>query len=297
MVAAREEDQGGLLLANLPAILEAEAPTRLPKGMTPVRLTLAGAWLAILASLLTAGISLRGSLALSEKRSRFASAITHELRTPLTTFRMYSEMLLLDMVKDPEQRRDYLETLTRESARLSRLVENVLSWSGVEEGRLTPRASRVGVNGLLSGIAPVLRSRADTFGMEIAIDMDTEAGEVEVDPDTISQILFNLVDNGCKYAGPSGGPLTLTTKTEPGAVTIEVRDHGPGIPGNERHHLFSPFERAGRDGTDGIPGLGLGLALSRGLARSQGGDLTHEPPPGGGSRFVLRLPVKKANVQ
>ena len=118
---------------------------------------------------------------------------------PLTTFRMYSEMLAEDIVTDPEQRRVYLETLKDESDRLSRLVENVLCYARLEDGRYRGRRERITVAALLDHVAPVLARRAAGCGMQLTIT-PAEAG-VEVDPDAIAQILFNLVDNACKYAG------------------------------------------------------------------------------------------------
>ena len=98
------------------------------------------------------GFTLRSTMALGERRARFASAVTHELRTPLTTFRMYSEMLADDMVKDPAQRATYLSTLRSEADRLSRLVENVLCFARLEDGRYRGRRERVAVSDLLERV-------------------------------------------------------------------------------------------------------------------------------------------------
>jgi signal transduction histidine kinase len=96
------------------------------------------------------------------------------------------------------------------------------------------------------------------------------------------------VENACKYGGP---PIHVGASTHLGTLRLSVRDHGPGVPPPVARRIFRPFERGARDETDAVRGLGLGLALSRGLARDLGGDLTLEAPPDGGACFVLTLPV------
>jgi signal transduction histidine kinase len=126
--------------------------------------------------------------------------------------------------------------------------------------------------------------------MELHVESSTDS-RVETDPELVGQILFNLVDNGCKYARSAQTPgITIAVRSTARQVEIEVRDDGPGIDPDEAARLFEPFHRAGREATN-IPGIGLGLSLSRELARSLGGDLLYAASPGGGSVFTLTLPV------
>jgi signal transduction histidine kinase len=115
---------------------------------------------------------------------------------------------------------------------------------------------------------------------------------VTTDPAAVEQVLFNLVDNACKYGrGAALAVIELTAVARGRSVSIAVRDHGPGVAAREAARLFEPFRKSARDAAEGAAGVGLGLALSRRLARQMGGDLTHEPPADGGATFVLALPL------
>lgn len=278
-------------LATLPAILESQPLTTEPfKAWSATHSVLIVAWVGLLVSLLATGFTMRSTLQLGERRARFASAVTHELRTPLTTFRMYSEMLADDMVEDPAQRKRYLETLKGESDRLSRLVENVLSYSRLEEGRYNTHPERVSIQGLLDRVIPVLERRTNDANLELHTEIQNGT-HLDVDVDAVTQILFNLVDNACKYAA-DGKRIELFATAEIGKVRLTIRDHGLGISQQHRAHVFKPFERGGIDAGDNeSPGVGLGLALARGLARDLGGDLLLAAESGEGAAFTLEIPI------
>jgi signal transduction histidine kinase len=288
-----EADHEGLLLATIPATLSPGVePLPGPSGWSPATTTLLAAWVAALVALGAVGISLRSSIRYGEKRSRFASIVTHELRTPLTTFRMYSEMLARGMV--PEERRgEYLATLERESARLATLVENVLAYSRLEEGRARLRRESTTASTLLERVTPELRRRATEAGMELSIE-DRLGGEVPVETDieAVEQILVNLVDNACKYGrSREGRGLELQVHAGRSALELRLQDHGRGVPPGAARAIFHAFDRGHRDATDPHPGIGLGLALARGLARDLGGDLVlEEGQAGSGARFLLTVP-------
>ncbi len=289
---APDPEADGRLLAAIPARLETTWP-ELAHGpvATPARAGLAVSWIATLLALVAVGVTLRASIDLGEKRSRFASTVTHELRSPLTTFRMYSEMLAKGMVPD-ERRTSYLETLQRESHRLSILVENVLAYARLEEGRAGLRRDRLSAREVLERVVPELERHAEAAGTSLHVDAE-EAGEelVRVDADAVEQILFNLVDNAGKYGrSDDEAAIELGARVDDGFLELRIRDRGPGIPSSAARAIFRPFERGDRDPADPNPGVGLGLALARGLARDLGGDLVLESPPDGGACFCLRIP-------
>src|SRR6185503_18955163 len=152
----------GRMLGSVPVMLKSRCPMIAAGPLfTPARTTLGITWLSVLGAIIATAITLRASIAFGEKRSRFASAVTHELRTPLTTFRMYSEMLAEGMVRDEAQRRTYLETLKTESSRLATLVENVLSYALLEDGRAVSHAQRTTIGDMLRRLTGVLSRRAD----------------------------------------------------------------------------------------------------------------------------------------
>lgn len=286
-----QADTAGTMLATIPVALNAPSPAVAATAvLSPARLTLIITWLAVLAGMVAVAVTLRASIAFGQKRSRFASAVTHELRTPLTTFRMYSEMLADGMVRDPGQRQTYLDTLKSESGRLSSLVENVLAFARLEEGRSRRRPAATTLGRLLSAAVPQLRRRAETAGMSLSVESSApEDAPLTVDPEAVEQILFNLVDNACKYcADAADRTIHLSAAADDGRITLSVRDHGPGIADLHAASIFVPFERGHRNQGDATAGVGLGLALARGLARDMGGDLRLVRQDGG-ALFELRL--------
>ena len=291
MASADAYEEPGRLLATLPVrlvpgLVSAEAE----EGLSPLRLSLIVAWVCVVLAGAAVAVLLWGTVALSERRAAFVSAVTHELRTPLTTFRMYSEMLAGGMVADEAKRLRYLDTLRRESERLVHLVENVLSYARLERGRARGRSEMVALADLVGRIGPRLAERAQQAGFQVVIENGGDA-TVRADPSAVEQILFNLVDNACKYAaGAADKHIHLVAEAAGGRGVLKVCDHGPGISARDAKRLFRPFSKSARDAANSAPGVGLGLALSRRLARDMGGDLTLVPRPGDGACFALSLP-------
>lgn len=257
----------------------------------PVSPTLRVAWLAVAMAVLAGFLLVRGIIGLSERRASFVSAVTHELRTPLTTFRLYSEMLERGAVRE-EKKGDYLRVLSREADRLSHLVENVLAFSRIERGNARSQVRDIAVGELLELSRERLESRLATAGMELEMDSSCRA-LVRVDTAAVDHILFNLIDNAAKYASTGMPPEVHLHARDAGRfVEINVRDHGPGIAECERAKIFRPFHKSAREAAETRPGVGLGLALSRRLARNLGGDLIYQPGPCGAC-FTLHLPATR----
>ena len=285
-------------LASIPAVLVAgETAPAVHTLSSPLRLSLALAWAGVLGASVAAAALLHGTLALSERRAAFVSAVTHELRTPLTTFKLYSEMLAEDMIPEPAQRKKYLTTLCAEAARLGHLVENVLSYARLERGRARQNRECLTARQLVERTAPRLAERAEQAGITLVTDTETpSAGHpLEIDVSAVEQILFNLVDNACKYAGPVAEDKRLhleivASAASPDEITLRVRDHGPGLTPEAKHRLFQPFSRSASAAAQGTPGVGLGLALCRRLSRSLGGSISLDTTAGEGASFLLRLP-------
>ena len=282
------------LLAAIPARLvpgDVAQPTS--ATWSPLRGSLVAAWVAMAVAAAALAALLASVLALAERRAAFVSSVTHELRTPLTTFRLYSGMLEEGMVPEEEIQGCHT-TLRREADRLTHLVENVLAYAGLERGRHASRTGPVPVADLLARIVTRAAERAEGAGFmwRVEVAPDAEAAVVVTDPAAVEQVLFNLVDNACKYArGAEPAEIALTVGRRGPHLTLAVRDHGPGITPREVARLFEPFRKSARDAAEGVAGVGLGLALSRRLARQMGGDLVSDPPADGGARFVLRLPL------
>jgi signal transduction histidine kinase len=291
--ATPDERAWGSRLATVPVSLSVgQLAVASASVFTPVRVTIGVAWLVVLLGMTAVAATLRQSISFGEKRSRFATAVTHELRTPLTTFRMYTEMLADGMIQDEQQRQTYLTTLKDESGRLASLVENVLSYARLEEGRRVGKQEDISVGELIQRVKPLLERRVADAGMtlecETSLPLETV---VHTDSESYNQIVFNLIDNACKYASDAKDlSIHLRIAQDEGRLTTTVCDHGSGITADRARMIFEPFER-GSFGASDKPGIGLGLALSRRLARDLGGDLVCKPAHECGACFELVLPI------
>ena len=265
---------------------------------SPIRFSLLVAWACVLLAAVAVGVLLNGAVSLSERRGAFVSAVTHELRTPLTTFKMYSEMLAEGMVTDPEKRKFYLGTLCSEANRLSHLVENVLAYARLERGSARSRVEKVSLGELIERVQPRLLQRVEQVGLRFVVDSEEAALRtvVQVDVSAVEQIIFNLVDNACKYAAPGATEKIIHLEALPNGkfAMLRVRDHGQGITRQEAKKLFRPFSKSAHEAAHSAPGVGLGLALCRRLSRSLGGDLRLDESVKNGACFELRLPIAAA---
>jgi len=295
VTATTRPDDDPLRLASLPVRL---VPGFLPLPplpyWSPLRNSLVVAWACVMLAVAAVGLVLHGTVSLSERRAAFVSAVTHELRTPLTTFRLYSEMLADGMIKDEHQQHTYLSTLEAEAERLSHLVENVLAYARIERGSARNHKEHISIQEILDRVLPRLRQRASQSNMEIAVEAEEPDNKVKlrVDVAALEQILFNLVDNACKYAAPRAADRTIHVQamTRGPMAMIRVRDHGGGIAPSERRSIFRPFHKSADAAAHSAPGVGLGLALCVRLSKALGGRLSLEKVYGSGASFVLELP-------
>ncbi|MES2995250.1 MAG: HAMP domain-containing sensor histidine kinase [Verrucomicrobiota bacterium] len=279
----------GSALVSFPWKLVVPPPEESAFVLPPViRFTLVAGWAAAIVAVLAAWTLVVGLLRLSERRASFVSAVTHELRTPLTTFQLYSDMLAEGTVRE-EKRDGYFRTLRTEARRLSHLVENVLAFSRIERGSARSTSS-VHTTGKLIG--PMI-GRFETRLAEAAMTLSFDPAEtswtanVKTNAATMEHILFNLIDNAAKYS--TGKTVRLSATEERNSVAISLTDDGPGIPATDRRKIFRPFHKSAAAAAETKPGVGLGLALSRRLARAAGGDLVYAPDQRGSS-FTLVLP-------
>ncbi|WP_193210482.1 sensor histidine kinase [Luteolibacter marinus] len=281
-----------LALVSFPFRLETH---ELPQALAaPLGGPLRAGWIAVIVAIAAVALLVRGILRLSERRASFVSAVTHELRTPLTTFQLYSDMLQSGAVKE-EKRGDYFKTLHREAGRLSHLVENVLAFSRIERGSARAAPRETGAGGLVQPMLERFGDRLQEAGLQLEVDLEESAwqSKVRADPAAVEHVLFNLFDNAAKYAaGSSPAQVRLTAEVRGSFLAVMVADHGPGIPAREAGRVFHAFHKSAAAAAESRPGVGLGLALSRRLARAGGGDLKLEESDGG-CRFVLTLPLAR----
>jgi len=304
-----DDSDVGPRLATLPVAFAPGGAVALPPDRwTPALIAVLITWVAAVGAIGAVGLALRAVMNLSDRRGRFVTAVTHELRTPLTTFRLYAQMLADGMVTDESVRREYLGTLRRESDRLTGIVENVLEYARLARVRGSRGAASgerpISAGELMARLVPPASRRAEESGMDLVVSDelgDAREETMTLDPHAVERVVLNLVDNACKYAAPDHDPgaeveerdtrIHLDARVDDGALTLLVADHGPGVAPRERRRVFGEFRRGSDRRTRDRAGLGLGLALSRGLAREMGGDLTLVHRRGHGAEFELRIPI------
>ena len=223
-------------------------------------------------------------------KSDFLAAMSHELRTPLNAIGGYAQLIEMG-VRGPineEQRIDLLK-IQRSKNYLDTLVSDVLNFAKLGSGRLEFRTRAISVrqtlDAVLEMVAPLLAQKR----IHLAPYAGRNGVTVTADEDKARQILLNLFANALKFTPPEG-TIALDVRTEPGVVAIGVSDTGIGIPPDQLERIFEPFVQARRANDPSDHGFGLGLAISRQLARAMGGDLTVRSTVGEGSTFTLTLP-------
>jgi len=294
LVSQDDAHAKGRALSVLPLrLVPGVIPVARANPRSPVRIALLFGWSCALFAGLAGILVLFRTLQLSERRGTFVSAVTHELRTPLTTFRLYTEMLAMGMVPDEEERQSFLKTLLAEADRLDHLVKNVLSFARLESRRSFANLERIALEDLLDRQSGRLFQRSQQGGMSLEIEVPEDLRRLQVltDPSVVEQILFNLVDNACKYAVGDDRSLRFSALRQDGFALLRCCDKGPGIAPEDRKNLFRPFSKSAQKAARSAPGVGLGLALCRRLARSLGGDLVFDATVQDGACFVLKLPV------
>lgn len=285
-----------LTLAGIPAMLNPGNLPSLPaNSLRTVWNSMAMAWFCGILALCGVIGFMIGLIRLSERRAVFVSAVTHELRTPLTTFNMYTEMLSSGLVPRGKEAA-YVDILKNEACRLTHLVDNVLSYARVEKNSVSLHPEKIPVPDLAAAVIARISPRLAAAGMDsqLSVAPELQKDAVMADMTAVEQIVYNLADNAAKYACFDGSILKVELVREKRFLVIRVEDEGKGISDSLKGKLFRPFSRSAEEAAGKQPGVGLGLALSRELARSMGGDLCLEESSGHGCRFALRIPLSRA---
>jgi signal transduction histidine kinase len=226
-------------------------------------------------------------------KSDFVANVSHDLKTPLALIRMFAETLEMDRVPSETSRREYYGVITRESERLTRLIDNVLDFSRIEDGRQRYEIAPEHVEPIVSEVLEAFRYPLAQQGFKVDVHVEPDLPEIRLDPEAIKQALANLVDNAIKYSGERRR-LSVTVQRCGGEICLAVSDEGIGIPAQEQERIFEKFYRVGRSETQGRRGSGVGLALVKHIVTAHGGKVTVESQPGEGSTFTLRLPLPGA---
>jgi two-component system sensor histidine kinase VicK len=227
----------------------------------------------------------------AERRNHFVAAVSHELKTPLTSIRMYAEMLRDGIVSGEAKRSEYYRTITDESERLSRLIDNVLDFSRLEKGEREVRAQDGPLWPVVLEAVEKLRPHAEVEGFALTPRTEDELPNARFDRDVVTQVIFNLVDNALKYAaGAERKEIAIDCRARPGRIELAVRDYGAGVPSGDLARIFEPFFRREDELTRTTKGTGIGLALVKELVESMGGAISASNADGGGLCVAILLP-------
>ena len=225
---------------------------------------------------------------LNRMKGEFVAVVSHELRTPVTALLGYAKTLRQpEFAGDPKMREEFLERMERQSERLLRLVENLLTASNLENEQLRISIGRVLFEDLVREVVESLGGGGDRVRVHIAGELPV----LTTDRQLLSRVLQNLVDNAIKYS-PDGSSCELEASSDGDHILFSVRDHGIGISPEEQSRIFDRFYQVDSSSTRTFRGTGLGLSLVRDLLEHLGGTIEVASQPGEGSRFTVRLPVQ-----
>jgi two-component system OmpR family sensor kinase len=224
-----------------------------------------------------------------DRLRRFLSDASHELRTPLASIRGYAELFRLGAASEPEQLARAMARIEAEAARMGVLVENLLLLARLDE---LPEMQMVPVNLRELAQHAAQDTRAVAPEREIALTADAEVW-VLGDPEQLRQVLANLTRNAVIHT-PAGSAIEITVRAQDDQATVEVRDHGPGLPADADERLFERFWRTEGGRARGRGGAGLGLAIVKAIVQSHHGDAHAGNAPGGGAVFRVTLPIMPA---
>jgi signal transduction histidine kinase len=236
---------------------------------------------------------LNRQLTLARQKTDFVSNVSHELKTPLTSIRMFSEMLAGQHVTDESKRRSYLNIITAETARLTRLINNVLDFSRMERGEKKYNFQECDLVKIARETVESYRPHLENHGFKLDCVFPESGLPVRGDCDALAQVLVNLLSNAEKYSGDAREIQVQAARRDGPLPCAEVAilDRGLGVPRGSEEKIFEKFYRAHDSLSAGVQGSGLGLTLARQIARAHGGDVVCERREGGGSCFSLRLPI------
>jgi signal transduction histidine kinase len=278
----------GWQLTYVPLDGDARAADAARRRTIYVAAALAGIVLIVLTGV-GVGAAIRRHLGLARLKTDLVAAASHELRTPLASTAVLVDGLLADANPDPIKTREYLQLIAAENARLSRVVENFLTFARADRGAVRLTFGPVDP-------ASVIRAAIDSIGTRVpdagALQVDVASGlpPLVADPDALRGALVNLIDNALKYT-PADKRIVVRAQAD-GAdhVRFEVADNGIGIPRREQRRIFRRFHRVDTRLAGQTTGVGLGLSIVDAIARAHGGTVSVHSAPGAGSTFALRVP-------
>jgi two-component system phosphate regulon sensor histidine kinase PhoR len=224
-----------------------------------------------------------------QSKTDFVSMVSHELRTPLTSIKAYVDTLQRqDVTFDDETRSSFIAVISRETERMTRLINDILDLSRIEAGRLELRPTFVDLSELARKV--VARMESQTAGHEIVLDLPEAIERVLAEPEKVEQVMLNLIGNALKYS-PDGGAIEISVRRLKEKAVVSVTDHGMGIDGDQLPYIFDKYHRGGKASGEGIRGSGLGLFVTKSIVEAHGGRIWAESKEGKGTTVLFTMPL------
>jgi signal transduction histidine kinase len=233
---------------------------------------------------------------LAQAKSNFVANVSHELKTPLALLSLFSEILELGRVKNEDKKLEYYRIIREESRRLNKMIDNILDFSKIEAGRKTYNFVHSDMAEVIENVISSYRYQIKNSGFEVQTNIQPDLPPVLIDRDAMAQAISNLVDNAMKYSREVK-QLSIKTKTLGSDLSIEIADHGIGIPRAEQAKVFEKFYRVGNGLVHDVKGSGLGLALVKHIIEAHNGTISVESDVGKGSRFTILLPLARNTAE
>jgi signal transduction histidine kinase len=228
-------------------------------------------------------------------REEFVTQVTHELRTPLTNIRAYAETLSSGMFDDPNIITECYNVITKETRRLSRLIEDILSVSQLEVGSIELQLDHVDLKTLLADSVRDVRGLADDKNIDIQLALPPKLEAIRADRDKLAVVINNLLGNAIKYT-PPGGNVMVGCQLTGSEVVLTFKDNGIGIDPSEHGRVFEKFQRSEDPDVQNETGTGIGLFTAREIVRGQGGNIELISEKGAGATFIVRLPHEETRA-
>jgi signal transduction histidine kinase len=229
---------------------------------------------------------------LAQAKSNFVANVSHELKTPLSLLCLFSEILELGRVKNEEKKIEYYRIIRHESLRLNKIIDNILDFSKIEAGRKTYDFAGGDMAEVIENVLSSYRYQIINSGFDIQTNIQPDLPPVLMDRDAMTQAISNLLDNAIKYSREVK-QLSIIAETLGSDLSVEIADHGIGIPRAEQAKIFEKFYRVGNGLVHDVKGSGLGLSLVKHIIEAHKGTISVESDVGKGSRFTILLPLAR----